>query len=194
MTFAKRALEYSAFLLTKRSDCKGSSSECETPSVLSGGELGVAIAIPIIVVGAVLGGLAIRAYKVNKKEEKEFQNDPDFYKNYEEYINTNEMPVYPPPAYNNHSMINNDSTDNLSTINPHADTKSGLYPPGGYPGSIRNSGYPASSAGSPAASQINLSRGSLNPFDPKDDRYPSRPLSKAGSAVNLNNAVNGATK
>ncbi|GMM37684.1 hypothetical protein DASC09_050090 [Saccharomycopsis crataegensis] len=140
-------------LLFKRDSCSSkdaSSQKCEKPSTISGGELAATICVPVVVVALVLGGLAFKSYRDNKKEQKEFENDPEFYKNDEEFITVNDMPVYPPPAYNNHNMLNNDSTDNLST-------KGSVYPPS------MNTPY---NGGSRTAS-------TLNPFGGADDRYPS---------------------
>lgn len=116
--------------------------------MMTSGELAAAICIPVVVVGSILGGLCIRAYKINKKEQREFEQDPEFYKNDEEFIGANDMPVYPPPAYANHSMINNDSVESLS---------------------VRST--------TPAPSKAGFSAASLhNPFE-KEDRYSVTNLS-----------------
>ncbi|ODV59205.1 Skg6p ASCRUDRAFT_87650 [Ascoidea rubescens DSM 1968] len=117
------------------SDKNNNSQKCEVPSDTTGLTVGLAVGIPIFLILAFLGFFLIKNLQKNKKEEKEFLEDPDFANN--DVTNLPDYPSVPNLHLRRNSQINmNNAINNLHNdkknlnlnLNPNSNSDSNPNP------------------------------------------------------------------
>lgn len=146
-------------------ECKKNpnSQGCEKPYSLSAGAIAATICVPVMFIVVLFAALLVRAHRLHLKEEKEFANDTEFYKNYDETISINEMPAYPPQSHKSTNGGDNHSVDTETYKDPRF-----------------KSNLPHQHADN---STSNLS----NPFESRETLYQNNEQSSAQSFVNHQN-------